>query len=97
MKEYFVYIIASSSKVLYIGVANNLEGRIYEHKNKINEGFTAKYNVNRLVYFEEYDNPNEAIDREKQLKNWHRKWKTNLIESINPGWEDLSEGWGILN
>jgi len=93
MRNYFVYILASKSKVLYIGITNNLEYRVYTHKNKLNDGFTAKYNVNRLVFYEEFKYVYDAIAREKQLKNWHREWKNNLIESINPDWKDLSEGW----
>ena len=96
MREYFVYILTSSSRVLYIGITGDLEHRVYEHKNKLQDGFTSKYNVNRLVYFEEFNDVYEAIAREKQLKNWHRQWKINLIESFNPDWEDLSENWGIL-
>ena len=91
MKEYYVYIMASKSKVLYIGVTNDLERRLWEHKEKIVKGFTAKYNVDRLVYFEQYGDIYEAISREKQLKNWHRQWKINLIEKTNPDWKDLSE------
>ena len=79
--------------MLYIGVTSNLEHRLYEHKNKLIDGFTAKYNVNRLVYFEEFNYIYDAIDREKQLKNWHRQWKINLIESVNPEWKDISEEW----
>jgi len=93
MREYFVYILSSATKVLYVGVTNNLEHRAIEHKHKINEGFTKKYSVNFLVYYESHPTIFDAIDREKQLKNWHRQWKINLIESINPHWEDLSEGW----
>lgn len=91
--DYFVYILASKTKVLYIGITNNLENRLFDHKNKTNEGFTSKYNVNRLVYYEEYDSAYEAICREKQLKNWKRQWKINLIESINPFWDDPSDQW----
>lgn len=77
---------------MYIGVTNNLERRMYEHKNKLIDGFSKKYNLNKLVYFEEFNNIENAIRREKQLKNWHRGWKTNLIESLNPNWEDYSNG-----
>lgn len=90
---YFVYILASKSKVLYTGVTNNLARRLLEHKNKLVQGFTAKYNINRLVYYEEYNNPEEAILREKQIKGWVRIKKIKHIEGINPGWKDLSEGW----
>ena len=82
--------MANKSRTLYIGMTNNLERRVYEHKNKLIEGFTKKYNITKLVYFEVFNEAAEAISREKQLKNWHRDWKINLIESINKNWEDLS-------
>ncbi|MBI4335964.1 MAG: GIY-YIG nuclease family protein, partial [Candidatus Omnitrophica bacterium] len=75
---------------LYIGVTNNLEKRVYEHKNKLIVGFTKKYNITKLVYFEETNDANEAITREKQLKGWLRRKKIDLIESTNPYWKDLS-------
>jgi putative endonuclease len=90
---FFVYILASKSRVLYTGMTNNLARRLLEHKNKLVQGFTSKYNINRLVYYEEYNNPEEAILREKQIKGWVRIKKIKLIEEINPGWKDLSEGW----
>ncbi len=90
MNDYYVYIISNKSKTLYIGVTNNLVRRIYEHKNKLIEGFSKKYNLNKLVYFESCSEIKDAIKREKQLKNWHRDWKINLIESMNPQWNDLS-------
>jgi putative endonuclease len=91
-KQYYVYILTNkSNKVLYIGVTNDLERRMYEHKNKMIDGFTKKYNLTKLVYFEASTNINSAIEREKQLKNWHRDWKINLIEEFNPEWKDLSE------
>lgn len=92
MQTYYVYIITNTKKTLYIGVTNNLERRMYEHKNKLIDGFSKRYNLNKLVYFEEFNNIESAIRREKQLKNWHREWKPNLIESINPIWEDYSNG-----
>ncbi len=92
-KTFFVYILASKSKVLYIGMTNNLARRLLEHKKKLVQGFTSKYNINRLVYYEEHNNPEEAILREKQIKGWVRIKKIELIEEINPGWKDLSEGW----
>ena len=95
MKSYYVYILSNSSKTLYIGVTNNLERRMYEHKNKLLEGFTKKYNITKLVYFEVCNNINDAIRREKQLKNWHRAWKINLIEELNPNWNDLSNDTDI--
>ena len=94
MKQYFVYMLTNKNDtVLYIGVTNNLERRVYEHKSKLNEGFTSKYNCNKLVWFEEFHDINFAISREKQLKNWQRDWKNQLINKDNPAWKDLSEGW----
>ena len=80
-------------KTLYTGVTNNLIRRIYEHKNKLIPGFTAKYNITTLVYFEETNDIKAAIAREKQIKGWLRIKKINLIESMNPDWKDLSDGW----
>ena len=92
MKVYYVYILASKRNgTLYIGVTNNLLRRIYEHKNNIIAGFTKKYNIHILVYYEQHDSAEEAIQREKRLKYWHRKWKIRLIEETNPGWKDLYE------
>ena len=91
MNQYFVYILTNkSSKVLYIGVTNNLERRMYEHKNKMIDGFTKRYNLTKLIYFEEASDIRSAIEREKQLKNWHRDWKIKLINNFNPEWKDLS-------
>jgi|WetSurMetagenome_2_1015567.scaffolds.fasta_scaffold745535_2 putative endonuclease len=92
-RTFYVYILASKSRVQYTGITNNLARRLLEHKNKLVHGFTSKYNINQLVYYEEYHNPEEAILREKQMKGWLRIKKINLIEEINPGWKDLSEGW----
>ena len=89
MKHYFVYILSSKSKTLYVGFTDILARRIYEHKLSLIDGFTKKYNVNRLVYYEAHPNLTSAVKREKQLKNWHREWKINLIESINKDWKDL--------
>ena len=87
---YYVYIITNKeNKVLYTGVTNNLERRIYEHKNKIIKGFTSKYNVNKLVYFEETKDVNEAIAREKEIKGWRRSKKVALIERVNPAWNAI--------
>ena len=80
----------------YIGVTNNLYRRILEHKNGINKGFTNKYNLNKLVYFEISDSIENAINREKQLKNWKRQWKIDLIQKTNPGFQDLSETIGLI-
>tara|TARA_R110001592_G_scaffold191356_3_gene437545 strand:- start:4030 stop:4290 length:261 start_codon:yes stop_codon:yes gene_type:complete len=76
---------------LYIGVTSQLVQRVYQHKSKLTLGFTNKYNLNKLVYFESFETMYEAITREKQLKNWRRAWKKNLIEEINPNWLDLSK------
>ena len=94
VNEYFVYILASKKNgILYIGVTNNLERRIFEHKNEFNEGFTKKYGVKRLVYFERHPNPSVAIKREKNMKKWKRQWKIDLIEKENPNWDDLAGNW----
>ena len=87
--EYFIYIMASISRVLYIGVTNNIYRRALEHKQCLNKGFTQKYKCHKLVYYESYDDVYGAIEREKQLKRWHRQWKINLIEEGNPNWRDL--------
>jgi putative endonuclease len=89
--QYFVYIVTNKSGTLYTGVTNNLERRIYEHQHHLVKGFTNKYNIDKLVYFEETDDIHAAISREKQIKGWLRKKKIALIESLNPGWKDLSE------
>jgi putative endonuclease len=92
--QYYVYILASKKNgTLYIGMTNDLETRVLQHKQKINEGFTSKYNVINLVYFENHQYVNDAIKREKQLKKWNRQWKINLIEEENKDWKDLSENW----
>ena len=91
--HYFVYILASVSRVLYTGVTNDLERRMYEHKNKLLPGFTAKYNVDRLVYFEETPDVIAAIEHEKRIKGWKRCKKIELIEAANPRWRDLSGDW----
>jgi putative endonuclease len=91
-KQYYIYILTNkSNKVIYIGVTNDLERRMFEHKNKLVEGFTKRYNLMKLVYYEVTEDVESAITREKQLKNWHRDWKINLINQFNPEWEDLSE------
>ena len=92
MKQYYVYILASKKNgTLYIGVTNNLLKRVDEHKNKLIDGFTKKYNVHNLVYYEQFNDISSAITREKQLKNWKRKYKLELIEKSNPNWTDLFE------
>ena len=93
-KTYAVYIMTNYSETsLYIGVTSNLPKRVWEHKNKVVEGFTEKYNVDKLVYFETTDSIKSAIKREKQLKNWHRQWKINLIKENNSDFRDLSLDW----
>jgi len=88
--QYYVYILASKRNgTLYIGMTNNLARRIWEHKHDIVDGFTKKYGVHRLVWYEIADNPQAAILREKQLKKWNRAWKLRLIEEMNPSWKDL--------
>jgi len=90
LKTYYVYILASKRNgTLYIGVTSNLVRRIYEHKKGYIKGFTEKYGVHMLVYYESCDNVESAIQREKRLKVWHRKWKIRLIEEKNPEWKDL--------
>jgi len=93
MKQYCIYIMASQSGVLYIGVTGNLSERVLQHKKKEVPGFTSKYNVDRLVYFEAYDQPANAILREKQMKSWPRARKVALINQENPEWSDLSREW----
>ena len=90
MKIYYVYILASKRNgTLYIGVTNDLVRRVYEHKNNLVDGFSKEYGVHRLVYYEQYGDVEFAIQREKYLKQWNRKWKLELIEKKNPEWKDL--------
>jgi Predicted endonuclease containing a URI domain len=92
MKQFHVYILASERNgTLYIGVTSNLLKRIWEHKQSVVNGFSKKYGTKRLVYFEEHASADAAITREKQMKKWYRKWKLELIETQNPGWDDLYE------
>lgn len=94
MKNYYVYFLTNKShSSLYIGVTNDLQRRIFEHKNKLTKGFTEKYNCTKLIHFEETDCISTAISREKQLKNWHREWKENLIKKNNPNFLDLAKDW----
>jgi putative endonuclease len=89
-KSYYVYILASERNgTLYIGVTNDLLKRVYEHRNDLVEGFTKKYQVHRLVYYEQTDDIHAALQREKHLKAWKRQWKMRLIDEMNPEWEDL--------
>ena len=93
-KTYAVYILTNYNETtFYIGVTGDLQKRIWEHKNKVVEDFTKKYNVDRLVYYELTENVESALNREKQLKRWHRQWKINLIKEMNPEFKDLSESW----
>ncbi|MEZ2414811.1 GIY-YIG nuclease family protein [Muriicola sp. E247] len=95
--QYYLYILSNKyNGTLYIGVTNNLERRMFEHKNKLIEGFTKKYSLDRLVYFETFQYVNDAIQREKNMKKWKRQWKINAIEKENPNWEDLSSDWPNL-
>ena len=91
---YFVYIVCSRTGTLYIGMCNNIERRMWEHKSGEFEGFASKYHCNRLVYFESFDQVLNAIGPEKQLKGWRREKKIALIEAMNPRWADLAEKWG---
>lgn len=92
MKQPCVYILASQRNgTLYTGVTSDLIKRVWEHKNDLNEGFTSKYAVHQLVYFEPHEDMNAAITREKQIKKWNRAWKLRLIEEKNPNWNDLYE------
>jgi len=96
MKEPCVYILASKPRgTLYIGVTSDLIARLHQHRTHAMPGFTARYAVHRLVHFEMCDTMETAISREKQLKNWHRPWKINLIEVGNPAWDDLATGLGF--
>ena len=92
--QYYVYILASKIRgTLYIGMTNDLQRRVYEHKMGIKQGFTFKYGVNKLVYFEIFKDVIDAIDREKRLKKWNRAWKIELFEKDNPSWRDLAKDW----
>src|SRR5690349_2441140 len=92
-KVFHVYIMASRSRTLYVGVTSNIETRVWQHKTKALPGFTSKCNIDRLVYLEVQGTADLAIVREKQLKGWNRSKKIALIEAANPAWDDLSEGW----
>ena len=93
MKTLYVYIMASKSGTLYVGVTSDIKRRVYEHKQHLIPGFSDKYNVDRLLYFETFRDPASAISREKQIKRWRREKKVKLIDSMNPAWNDLSDGW----
>ncbi|WP_109097194.1 GIY-YIG nuclease family protein [Aquimarina sp. AU58] len=92
--QYAVYILTNKKNgTLYIGMTNNLERRVFEHRSKYVDGFTKKYDLNKLIYFEIYQYVNDAIEREKRLKAWKRQWKINLIEEYNKDWNDLTSDW----
>ena len=93
MKTLYVYIMANRSGTLYVGVTSDIKRRVYEHKQHLTPGFTDKYNIDRLLYVEAIGDPASAINREKQIKKWRREKKVTLIDSLNPGWDDLSEEW----
>jgi putative endonuclease len=93
MKEYWVYIMANENRTIYVGITNNLEKRVYQHKEGSVEGFTSRYKLTKLVYYASTNDVREAITREKQIKGWTRAKKVALIEEMNPYWEDLSLSW----
>jgi putative endonuclease len=92
-KHYYVYIMTNPSKTLYTGMTNNLQRRVEEHKQKLLAGFTTRYNITRLAYFEVFEDVRNAIDREKKIKSWSRAKRVALIESKNPKWDDLTREW----
>ena len=92
-RSYFVYVVASLSGTLYTGVTNNLPRRIFEHKQRTDEGFTKTYGCDRLIHFEAFHDVNQAIEREKEIKGWRRSKKQALVKTSNPGWKDLSRDW----
>ena len=92
-KHYYVYILTNPSRTLYTGITNNLRRRVEEHKQKLVPGFTAKYNIHRLVHFEVFEDVRNAIEREKRIKNWTRAKRVALVESKNPKWDDLTSEW----
>ncbi|MDO1500214.1 GIY-YIG nuclease family protein [Winogradskyella maritima] len=92
-KSYMYFMANKNNTTIYVGATSNLVKRVYQHKTKVFKGFTAKYNCDKLVYFEEFDSIEDAISREKQIKKGNRKRKENLINKDNPEWNDLSEGW----
>ena len=92
-RQYYVYILTNSTRTLYVGVTNDLERRLAQHKSRLGPGFTSKYNVNWLMYYEQTSDVESALAREKQIKAWRRSKKVELIEAMNPGWRDLSLEW----
>jgi putative endonuclease len=97
MRHYYVYIMNSPTGTLYVGMTNDLKRRVYQHKQKMIPGFTRKYNITRLAYYEETSDVHTALTREKQIKKWRRSKKIALIKSLNPKWQDLSEGWEVIS
>jgi putative endonuclease len=93
MKTYYVYIMSNKTGTIYTGITSNLERRVYEHKNGLVDGFTKKYNITRLIYFEETGDVQTALAREKEIKKWRRSKKLDLVRGVNPKFEDLSESW----
>ena len=93
MRDYYVYIMTNKARTLYVGVTNNLEQRVAQHKEKLVEGFTSRYGLNELAYYASTNDVREAIAREKQIKGWTRAKKIVLIEEMNPNWDDLSATW----
>lgn len=93
MRDYYIYIMTNESGTLYTGMTSNLETRVYQHKQKLIPGYTKRYNITRLVYYEETNDVWAAIAREKQIKGWLRRRKVELIESENPNWGDLAQHW----
>ena len=91
--DFYVYVMSSLSQTLYTGVTNDLVRRVYEHKAGLASGFTKKYNVKMLIYYETFGDARDAVQREKEIKAWRRSKKVDLIEAVNPEWADLSEGW----
>ena len=94
-KQYYVYILSNKNRRLYIGISSNLNHRIHQHKHHLVDGFTKRYNIDELVYFECTEDVWSAINREKQLKKWRREKKIRLIESVNPKWNDLAADWEL--
>ena len=94
-RNYYVYILASRSRVLYTGVTNDLERRLEQHRSNTERGFSARYNVDRLVWFGETEDVSAALTMEKRIKGWRRARKVGLIEAENPGWRDLASEWGL--
>jgi len=94
--QYYLYILSNRKNgTLYIGISNDLERRMFEHKHKLVDGFTKRYHIDKLMYFETFQYINDAIKREKNMKKWKRQWKINLIIEQNPNWKDLSSDWNL--